>query len=380
VPTADHGARANHKFIKCRGDPIITYYELGPDKRLNEIVMAGSHDAGVTFGSDNTQTQDLDILGQATAGVRLFDIRITGAVVKEGGASKVTALKAYHGVGPTAKKSGVDLRSGEADKVKVKSMWGGAYGMTLSKILGDASKFVSENGTEFLILKFDKCHNWLQIAEACIAVLGNTLYKEGGNLNNKTLRDLQGKVIVLFSSSGAQAVHHLYGIPQGILTFKNLYGDSGSSTYDENYHGLQYFGKGGTSVLKPWDKLKQNFKKQSKIMQKGGDGTPAVMGMMYWTTTGINESIRTRNEGMWTAPNVARFKNLWESGLNAAIMSRVNAYAKIDGFAGGQTLKAFMPNFVMIDFADKEKCKHIFELNTIPVTFFVNALGDYAHT
>ena len=172
---------------------MITYYELGPDKRLNEIVMAGSHDAGVTLGKDNTQTQDLDIHGQATAGVRLFDIRITGAVVKEGGASKVTALKAYHGVGPTGKKSGVDLRSGEADKVKVKSMWGGAYGMTLSKILGDASKFVSENGTEFLILKFDKCHNWLQIAEACIAVLGNTLYKEGGNLNNKTLRDLRGK-------------------------------------------------------------------------------------------------------------------------------------------------------------------------------------------
>src|SRR5258708_16841961 len=94
VPTGDQGARANHKFSKCGGDPIITYYDLGPNKRLNEIVMAGSHDAGVTFGKDNTQTQDLDILGQATACVRLLDIRITGAVGKEAGASTAPALNA----------------------------------------------------------------------------------------------------------------------------------------------------------------------------------------------------------------------------------------------------------------------------------------------
>jgi len=51
----------------------------------------------------------------------------------------------------------------------------------------------------------------------------------------------------------------------------------------------------------------------------------------------------------------------------------------MDGFAGAQVIKAFMPNIVMIDFADEEKCKQIFELNTIPVTFLVNALGDYQH-
>jgi hypothetical protein len=60
-------------------------------------------------------------------------------------------------------------------------------------------------------------------------------------------------------------------------------------------------------------------------------------------------------------------------------MSRVNKYASIKGFGGGQVLKAFMPNIVMIDFADEEKSKHIFELNTIPFTFLVTALGDYAH-
>jgi hypothetical protein len=42
----------------------------------------------------------------------------------------------------------------------MKSLWGGEYGMTLTKILGDSLKFVTVNPTEFLILKFDKCHNW----------------------------------------------------------------------------------------------------------------------------------------------------------------------------------------------------------------------------
>lgn len=356
---------------------MINYYELGPDKRLNEIVMAGSHDAGITFGNGNTQTQDLDVYDQASAGVRVFDIRITAAVVKKGRAGEVVALKAYHGVGPSSKKDAVDIRTGQAENAKIKSLWGGEYGMTLTKILGDSLNFVSVNPTEFLILKFDKCHNWEMIAKACVSMLGNSIYKLGGNLNTKTLRELQGKVIVLFTEAGIQAVHHLYGIPQGILGIRNLYGSS--SPYDEKYHGLQYFGKGGTSIWKPFNKVDQNITKQKKIMEKGGDGNPNVMGMMYWTSTGMNESIRDRNTGMWSAPNVARLKNMWDGGLNSAIMSRVNKYASIKGFGGGQVLKAFMPNIVMIDFADQEKCKHIFELNTMPVTFLVNALGEYAH-
>jgi hypothetical protein len=361
---------------------MITYYELGPNKRLNEIVMAGSHDAGITSGGGNVKTQDLDIYDQAKAGVRVFDVRITGAVVKQGAAGPVVALKAYHGGSTKSTVHGTDLRTGQATDMKVKSMslagvTTGEYGMSLSKILNDAQKFVREQGTEFLILKFDKCHNWLQIAEACVNLLGDKIYKSGGNLNKKTLRDLQGKVIVLFTSEGIDAVHHLYGVPQGILGVKNLYGKDGG-VYSENYHGLQYFGKGGTSISKPFGKQKQNIKKQSKIQAAGGGGNQNVIGMMYWTTTGIFESIKKRNVGMWTKPNVAKLQNMWDNGLNNAIMSRVNAVAKIDGFAGGHIFKSYMPNIVMIDFADDDKCRQIFELNTTPVTFLVDALGEYA--
>lgn len=354
---------------------MISYYELGPDKKLNEIVMAGSHDAGVTMGGSNTQTQDLDIYDQAIAGARLFDIRITGAVVKKGGADKVVALKAYHGKGPSSNTAAVDVRTGAAATAKVKSMWGGEYGLTLTKILTDASRFVTTYATEFVVLKFDHCHNWEMIAEACVQVLGDKIYTGAGNLNTKTLRQLQGRVIVLFADDKLGLVRPTYSAAQGILGVKNL--SAGGSTYSDNYDGLQYFGKGGTSIAKPFGKLQQNIKKQTKLMARGGDGNPNVVGMMYWTTTGIFESIRDRNTGMWTAPNVARLKDMWTNGLNAAMTARMNKFAKIDGFASGTLLKAFMPNFVMIDFVDEARCKHIVELNTIPPTFLVKNINNF---
>lgn len=353
---------------------MINYYELGPDRRLNETVFVGSHDAGVTGGEGNTKTQDLDIHLQAESGVRVFDIRIIGAVVKKGSANKVVDLKAYHGKGPESKASGVSLSTNENVSITVKSMWGGAFGMSLTKMLSDASKFVIQNPTEFLMLKFDHCSNWMGIAEACVTVLGDTIYKEGGNLNTKTLRDLRGKVIVLFTEEGLKAVHHLYGIPQGILGIKNL---QKGSAYAPQYHGLQYFGKGGTSILKPFNKLDQNVKNQKKLMAKGAAGDPNVMGMMYWTTTGISESIRDRNTTMWSQPNVDRLKQMWEGGLQEAIEARNNTFRRIDGFDSAVKLKAFMPNIIMIDFADPQKCNHIFELNTHSPTFLVKNIQNF---
>jgi hypothetical protein len=351
------------------------YYDLGPDKCLNEIVLAGSHDAGVTSGGGNTKTQGLDIYEQALSGVRLFDLRITGCLVKSGNANDVLTLKAYHGKGPESNKSGILMRTDNIENIKVKSMWAGSFGMGLSTILSDAKKFVLNNNSEFLILKFDKCKNWLSIADACVEILGDSIHKEGGNINTMTLRQLRGKVIVLFSGKGSQAVHHRYGIPHGILTFKNMKKETGN--YSDKFHGMQYFGSGGTKLWKPFNKVKQNIKNQTKLMAKGGDGNPQVMGMMYWTTTGINESIKDRNSGMWTPPNVAKLKQMWENGLEASIESRNNTFRKIDGFDSSVALKAFMPNIVMIDFADINKCYEIFGLNTMSPTFLVHNIQNF---
>ena len=73
---------------------MLKYSNLGTGKQLNQIVMAGSHDAGVTEGGGNVQTQNMDIFLQAYAGVRLFDIRIAGVSQKDQGLGKEAQLKA----------------------------------------------------------------------------------------------------------------------------------------------------------------------------------------------------------------------------------------------------------------------------------------------
>src|SRR5262249_58359308 len=127
--------------------PRINYYQLGANKRLNEIVVAGSHDAGITSGAANVQTQDLNIADQARAGVRVFDIRIAST----GGAQPL--LKTYHGAKIDPAKESIR----------------GAFGEGLSKILSDAKNFVTSAHylDEFLVLKFDKCSNWPDIARQC---------------------------------------------------------------------------------------------------------------------------------------------------------------------------------------------------------------------
>jgi hypothetical protein len=205
------------------------------------------------------------------------------------------------------------------------------------------------------------------IAEACTYVLHDTLYKGGGNLNTTRIGDLQGKVVVLFSPKGVNEVAGLFGPQHGILGFKNLYGEE-PGAYADDFQGLQYFGKGGTSVspLKAFHKQSQNESKQKKLLHQAKSlVSPQVMAMMYWTTTGLVESIKKRNDKMWDPPNVEKMKGIWASGLEDMVEYR-NPFLLPEGSpAVGPLHKRFMPNIVMIDFADQRKCQIIRDLNDL---------------
>jgi hypothetical protein len=346
---------------------MVTYNELGANKQLNEIVVAGTHDAGITSGGSGVQTQTLNIMEQALAGVRFFDIRIAAAVTSQTHASgrPVAELRAFHADDKVVMKLDrkVVLKGG-TDPVDIKQskLAGGAFGLGLTDMLQQARNFVhSEVGhSEFLILKFDKCTNWPLIADACRKTLGLSLYTAGGNLNKTTIGHLRGKVIVLFSSSG---VSELHGATNGILKFKNLTAEG--SSYERVYDGLQYYGKGGTSPFNPINKNKQNIKKQTKLMAGAGAmGNPEVIGMMYWTTTGLIESIKKRDDGMWDAPNISKMKALWGQGLGDFVNARVSL-PSTNPLAGAQQRRSFFPNIVMIDFADNAKCRQIRDLNDL---------------
>jgi hypothetical protein len=345
---------------------MIRYYDLGPDKQLNEIVMAGSHDAGITAGGSNVQTQNLDIGGQALAGVRLFDLRIAAAADGKQGGTKQATLKAFHAdskLMSNEKKSRYVAELGRTEQITRTKLRGGAFGEGLAGMLQQARAFVEKYDSEFLILKFDKCKNWGAIAEVCVSELGPVLYTGSGNLNTRSLRDLKKKVICLFTDAGLAEAPAQYKWGKGILGIRNLYNGGG---YFPSYDGMQYFGKGGTSPFSPFKKISQNEKKQEKLLKGGAAaGNPEVMGMMYWTTTGLNESIQTRNDSMWTPKGVGKLETLWRAGLDESISTRIGKHIDPTSYASAPVLKAFMPNFIMIDFADDMKCQQIYDLNAI---------------
>lgn len=340
-------------------------YRNHQGRQINELVFAGTHDAGIDAGSGNEQTQTLDIGGQASIGVRIFDLRIA---VRSSGIKGSGVLKAYHGQGMHKVVGGNQLMAGT---------WGGG----LQGMLQDARRFVATKSSEFLLLKFDHCKNWDQIANMCVDVLGNAIYTGGGNLNTKAVGDLAGKVVVMFSGAGLQKIGGAQPAV-GIIGIKSLY-EKGSPqrAYDPNYVGLQYHGKGGTSAMNGKSdekKLKENVKKQTTIIDSGrsaSGGDPRVMGMMYWTTTGLFRNIGSRDRFNWNhGGNFGEgMKRLWLEGMGEYIDDNLPLYIAGGQYGAGALIKRFMPNFVMIDFADSQRCQAVFDLNELTGTRLVQA-------
>ncbi len=349
----------------------IRYKKLGADLRIADIVFAGSHDASITSGKWNAKTQDKNIGEQAKCGVRLFDLRIL-ARSGPGGAS----LVGYHGnKGGKSKKTLLNTHSGVThSKVKTHSRMNlGTFGEKLSDMLTQAREFVDKTD-EFLIFKFDKCTNYQVIAEYCINLLGDNIYAPKDitrELGKCTLDELSGQVVCVFAESSLSEISG-YGAGDGILGFRSLKGDDGVKPYKANYPGLQYYGKGGTSIKNihktKSGKISENEAKQRKLMlQMASSSDPQasdVLGMMYWTTTGLTHSIASRNKKMWTSTNVKRLETLWAEGLEQAVGTQLELNKiKYMEYGERRRMKAFFPNIVMIDFADDSKCETIYGLN-----------------
>src|SRR5688500_2562407 len=103
-------------------------------------------------------------------------------------------------------------------------------------------------------------------------------------------------------------------------------------------------------------------------MYSGHDSYSYVFGILFLTNTGFTKSIRKRNDGMWSTKNVNKLRALWENGLAESIESRIAKHVDPTSYASAPILKAFMPNIVMIDFADENKCAQIYDLNRVAAT------------
>jgi hypothetical protein len=354
----------------------IKYYDLGANLQLNQIVMAGTHDAGITMGDDNAKTQDLDIGGQANAGVRIFDLRV--AAYRHAGKA---VFETFHGpretLKPFVKPRKIDGGTEKEYDLKLSRQLFGTRGEALDDILNQSLEFIGNNGTEFLLLKFDKCDNWQALADQIKLKLegSDTLFRYPINLNTATLEQLKGKIIPLFMKKGYDELDTKTQAYSGIMPIRNLY--KTTNVYERTYSGIQYLGKGGTDINTSnfSEKITENLKKQSKIMKQGREGIkhiispdvapadPQLMGMAYWTTTGAFKSIKERDAEMWTDPNLERFYAMWKECLHSNLRMRLQAMRMNPNQLLACYLKRFIPNFIMIDFADSDRCKKIYQLN-----------------
>lgn len=346
--------------------PAIQYSALGPTKKVNEIVFAGSHDAAITSGGARAQTQERSIHAQAYRGVRIFDIRISGQRVGLSGAK----LSAFHGSNtPSKVNKKVD---GTKQDIEVTRMVGGAWGMDLDEILASAGRFITRFPGEFLILKFDKSSNYEMILKACQTKLGAMLYRKPGNIAEQTLAYMAGHVVCAFMPDGySELTKAGYDISDGVTQIVNLHG---GKQHPGPIDGLIYYGKGGTSVAQPKKyafsspvdgKFKQNIDKQTVILHDanarnlGSD----VMRMMYWTQTGVVRSIKGRDEKAWTTGGKDKLKQLWADGGYKELQNNAPQGTNMQSHA--TNFSRYLPNFIMIDFANKDKGETIYALNRL---------------
>lgn len=344
----------------------IEYHSLGGQKKVNEIVMAGSHDAAINSGGIRARTQSKSIYHQAKCGVRIFDIRISGQRTGHGGAK----LSAFHGKNtPEMKSKNV---GGATRNIEVTRMVLGDWGMDLDDILDGAFRFVEKYQDEFLILKFDKSANYELILEACQSKLKTRLYKKPGNLANHTLDEMGGKVVCGFMPDGFSKLSQAGAtIADGAAQVVSLYPHG---VMPDHINGLVYYGKGGTDIVQPRDyafsspvkgKFLQNIDKQRRIL---GDANTAhysrdVLRMMYWTQTGMVRSIKGRDKKAWTTSGKQQLKQLWTEGGYNYMSNSVPEAFPLDSHA--TNFQIYLPNFIMVDFADENKGQTIYDLNRL---------------
>jgi hypothetical protein len=341
-------------------------YSAYHHRRLCEVVIAGSHDAGIDSGGGLTRTQTVNIRQQLLCGARFFDLRIASRRVTVNGQQEAE-FATFH----APRKPGGFLQTKKVNRPVVgqpaggnqqvdavhKGLLLGHYGQALVDVLQDVAAFLNGAPTEFVILKFDKTMNKAVVASLCQQHLGARMYTGvGAGLNETPIGQLAGQAIVTFQDNNQAGV----GLGGGAVGICNLQKGLG---YNPNYVGIQYYGKGGKTKWKlgVGRKIAKNRVCQERLMTEALNKDPRTLGMLYWTTTGFTESVKSRDDQLW-ADGGADLSKLWSECL---LMSAYQLPPHVNLFnpASGVLLKLFFPNIIMMDFVNPPRCNTVFQMN-----------------
>jgi hypothetical protein len=315
-----------------------------PDtKYLRQIVMPGSHDAGV-YGTvqtiirgagvkkSYTVCQHSDFFMQAASGSRFFDCRVfrrsTGGGQSENRLGHFAMEKVKGSSQPTL----------------------GGYGGALSAVVGQALEFVLANPTEFVILRFSHtyhptdCVNEIYQVIASKPAYNGAVYRQTGNIATKSIGQLRGNVIMVFDE---QFNHHITP-GQGIHRFKKF--TDGLSHID----GLSTCGTFASS-LKMSDVHKGAMKGVDKHMDHPTDPAVGHLHFVYWQQTG--STFGEKDVQKTTSKSKTPGKD-WSGGAHANLSDFVTELNQ------ARTQKGRLPaNVISHDFVSGETCTKIIKMN-----------------
>lgn len=216
-------------------------------KMLKEIVLPGSHDAGM-YELSLGETQDLNIYGQLRAGTRFFDLRPDGD------------LHIYHG--PIG-------------------------GPSVDYVLSNVKQYMDEGHHELVMLKFSHFKDfnssvYASLVEKIKQYLGPYLYvnQTGKRLAERTMQELvgdSGHVLILMDGGYPKSQHN-----DGIYVYRDNYSGSCADgdivLYDEYSNTLDF------EFMKN-DQLNKFY----KFNGVAKDGSPADMFLLSWTVTPVTD-------------------------------------------------------------------------------------------
>ena len=313
---------------------------LPEHRKLREISMPGSHDAGVyrevsskaasiPVPKSMTSCQDRSVLEQCEAGSRFFDIRL-----------KVTAtsIRAHH----TTKGQG-------------------AVGESWDSTLESVSAFLEAHPTECVILRLTKPSGGAAdriIEEVLKSSLGQKLYKSAGftNFAETPLKSLRGKAICAFDPKEFSILHPSLGMHPFFRYEDN--------TRPKNM-GLVTCGKYSNA-----GKIKDVIDGQVAKIDAHADHPDAHLFVLYWTQTTWVKNIEQNTKA---APqNAARQRARVAGGAhhNMDYLKDLICFGR-DVKPGEAAVAAtdaadrinIMPNVIMYDFVNADTSKKIVSLN-----------------
>lgn len=324
-----------------------------PDTRwLRQIVMPGSHDAGV-YGTTQTilrasalvkdsyvVCQHSDFAMQAAAGSRFFDCRVF--------------FRKKPGTGGFLKTPTYENRLGHFAKETVsgsKEPTLGGYGGALEAVVRQALDFVIGSPTEFVILRFSHTYHPTECVAEIKQIIrskpayANAVYKQAGNIAAKPISALRGKVIMVFD----EKFHHHITPSEGIHRFKK---------YKDGLAHIDGLATCGTfSSSKKMEKVHEGaISAVDKHMKHPGDPGTAHLHFIYWQQTagmfGEKDVYKTT-----AAPKVAGKQ--WSGGAHANLGDFVSELGQKNPSGGGR----LAANVISHDFVDATTCEKIIRLN-----------------